>query len=747
MCPVLERFRSKAEAETAEGDWRLASYSWSMLWTLAGEFSWGDGSPQTWGALSRAARCILEADGTPLQAMSLARMSLFGFAESGWFTGTGPEEMAAFSRHVLDEVQFARDTFDSARDKSGGNEPGGLGDDEDAGAEPPEVKDLVASIVALASYRPSRDSENDARANDEADRTLFAAEAAPEGSGGGRRPDGAEGGKVGASDGRPSALATGHPDAVMVIDALAGHPAGGAPLGPRPHRYTGLRATEGSGASVAVPVSAEGAAIVPVSPESSAAVPFSHEAPSASGEPGAPSEEIARLRVGAGEGSPEELAIMARLGAALAQTGRDGDEAAALLGRSARKLSEALGPDHPSAVDAWTRWADFLCGSLCPGAGLERLLPPLDPPREVDLREALSFCIRRAMAAGETGKPALEARLRLAAVLFASGRLEDALELRLAALTAARRDPGPDSPLALSAGFAAAESLAAAGDLAAARKVYKEISLVYALTLGSEHPVTAGATSFMGAAEEASGDPEMALCLYAASSRALAALGGAHKADVLTLRMRMAGILAELGDPGMAALHYSMAASGWAAFRGEGNPRQLASVELEARARLAAGNAGYAAGILGPVAEARERALAAPEPPSPGGHPGHGRPDGRAELASTLALLAEAVLADGEDPGEAQAALARELELREALTGPDSPEALDAVFRLARAVEACGDVAEALALHLRALEGRKSVLGLRHPDTERSAAAVSGLRTPSARRRAARDRQRPRTGQ
>jgi tetratricopeptide (TPR) repeat protein len=316
------------------------------------------------------------------------------------------------------------------------------------------------------------------------------------------------------------------------------------------------------------------------------------------------------------------------------------------------------------------------------------------------------------------------ARLRLASVLHAMGRFREARDMRRELLAEAEKAPGPDAPFTLSVRSALAESVAALDPVQGA-SLHDSVLLARLQALGDGHPDTVRSYSLMGEALHAAGDTGGALAGWVCASRLLSAMGGPYAADAAALRMRMAGIFEDGGDPELASWQFREAAELWSGLYGRGSARAVAAMEHQAKSLLALGRAGEAAGVLARAAEASDSQEAA------GVRPGRRVPQGgasaRERLAPELKLLARIILDGGGDPEEALSVLLCELGLREAISGPASPETLDALFRLACAREACGQGEDALAAHRAALQERERVLGPAHPDTELSRAAVARL--------------------
>jgi tetratricopeptide (TPR) repeat protein len=714
----------------------------------------------------------------------MADVAMDGFARAVWDSGDDDGSLRAVMGIIRDEVGFAQDTFDSGmsmlEEMDGGGWPEGMGDAGDGGDSPGAVTSRILyggaledEIEAWAMARATEDPGGGSRGDGsrQAQGELPAA-GRPDGSPSGaeRTSDVASGTQL--SRAGASGTAGGH------AAASAGRP-GGTDFGSRPSgalrgELRRIRVRRGNGhedtleaeCRLAEALAGEGSHAGALrhlrramegfmrlqGPEGPGTLRVKRLLPDAlllAGEAAEAAsmlrEELREVREGAGEGSPEELRAMSRLGGALARTGVDGAEAGDLLGRPARLLGDLLGPGHPAVLAARALWTDFLTGSLDPGLGLERALEPADPARKIDLEEVLRFCGTQAAGPGDgaggnfggTPDPArvYGERTRKASVLHALGRHGEARAVLEEMLGEAGRTLGPRHPFVLSAMCASAGALAGLDPQASVAEHDRVLQARMELS-GDGHPDTAGSYAHLGRALLAAGDPDGALAAWVYAFRALEALGGPYLADAAAIRMRTGRIFMEGGDPDLAFRQYGRAGALWSDLRGPGCPGALEAMEQEARALLACGRAGDGAAVLCRAAFERDAAARPEGRPGSGngrGAESPGNPGGpessasRRETAGMLARLAETVLVCGGEPREARAVVAHELELWEAVSGEGSPEALDALYRLARAWEACGCREEARELHGKALQGREKALGSGHPDTEKSRAAFEEL--------------------
>ncbi|MDR1313001.1 MAG: hypothetical protein LBQ12_04715, partial [Deltaproteobacteria bacterium] len=98
-------------------------------------------------------------------------------------------------------------------------------------------------------------------------------------------------------------------------------------------------------------------------------------------------------------------------------------------------------------------------------------------------------------------------------------------------------------------------------------------------------------------------------------------------------------------------------------------------------------------------------------------------------LARALRAEGNALVKDGgpEDSRAAISSFEREVSVRSRLEGLESRKTLEAMFRLALAMEKVGRDKHAMALHVKVLEARRRVMGNKAPETGQSREAVEAL--------------------
>ncbi|MDR1040580.1 MAG: tetratricopeptide repeat protein [Deltaproteobacteria bacterium] len=425
-------------------------------------------------------------------------------------------------------------------------------------------------------------------------------------------------------------------------------------------------------------------------------------------------ETVALRSKALGPGSREALSALSLLGEALALAGGEREARESLSG-AAEELGGLLGEGHPHTLAARVRLADFLKGDSGPGLGLDRWP---EPPARDDLETALEIyrgiMEARAAATGPNSPGTLGAGGKTADLLHALGREDEARRTREAVLAAATASYGEGHPLALSALEDFAESLSAS-DPGGAAYLHSRVLEGRARALGPGHPETIGSLARIGEAFLGTGDADGGLAMLLSAAEALEERGARNLGDAAALRARAAEVLMDGGDAEAAARLFAKAGPAWSRIRGAADARVLRAQELEGQAWLRAGDFGRAG-------EAYRRLLAeldaAPEGAAPGG---------AGALASALGGLGTATLREG-GPEEARRLFAREIAVREGISEADDPATLQAVYHLAQAAQACGDLVEALALHRKALDGRERVLGPEDAETLLSRAAVNRLK-------------------
>jgi tetratricopeptide (TPR) repeat protein len=305
----------------------------------------------------------------------------------------------------------------------------------------------------------------------------------------------------------------------------------------------------------------------------------------------------------------------------------------------------------------------------------------------------------------------LTASVHCSEVAFELNLRETARRLRASAFLAGEEELDPYHPIMLRimAGFSES-GLWEGATLDDVSKMARFAAEGMREVLGFRSRETLRATGRLAAMVRRQGKSLYAMSLMAEVLEVLEAAGGSGDPsgrDAKSLRVSIAEALCETGDAASAPLVIGPA----------GTPGPEWGKECAVRALRVLGLSSQRSGDA-PGAERHLRRALEIHGPAPGDS---------AAYAVSLGVLGLHLLSEGGDPREARALFEEEAEVRTRLSGPESAGALTALFHSAQAASAGGEQEEALDLHRKVLESRKRKLGLFHPDTERSGEAVRRL--------------------
>ena len=318
------------------------------------------------------------------------------------------------------------------------------------------------------------------------------------------------------------------------------------------------------------------------------------------------------------------------------------------------------------------------------------------------------------LGAGWEGELAT-ARNNEAALLFARGRLDEAISAFHDVLSARKRLLGADDPLTLSSLNNLGVALKDAGRLDEAAGALEAALASRRRVLGAAHRDILTSMLNLASLRRAQGRLAEAEELLRGELAAQEAAGGEFSKEALTSLASLASLLLQMGRAEEAASAARRAYAGRRRTLGAEHSDTLASAEALALSLAAGGGGGgeeevkERLALLREAFEGQRRALGARHERTltaqgnlAAGLAEHSRRGG----AGAGALLAEAhALAEGAEAGWREA------------KGAADPSALSALFSLANLAFARGDAPAALAALGRVLDGRRAALGQRHADT------------------------------
>ena len=336
--------------------------------------------------------------------------------------------------------------------------------------------------------------------------------------------------------------------------------------------------------------------------------------------------------------------------------------------------------------------------------------------RELTVREVLDIGAAR-LESRYSSQPLVEASLRhtLGLTYLNLGVFDTAAEQFRRAAESRRRTSGAndsDAIDSLSGEFAAVQ---AAGRLAEAEPLAREVLERYDRTKGREHSDSIGAVNNLAVLLANRGDYPRAEAMFRDAVRRYDETLGAGSFESLNARHSLAMVLwldrrLDKAEPEARAVLTARRAS-----PGPDDPETIKTADLLSSILLDAGRGAEAEPLLREVAKRSARVLGPDHPQS-------------INYANNLATLLDI---NGE-AAEAEALFRDALARYERTVGADHPDAITARENLALSLRDKGDKAGAAALLRDVLQRRRRVLGPEHPDTRRTAELVAALSTDGA---------------
>ncbi|MGN9911821.1 FxSxx-COOH system tetratricopeptide repeat protein [Phytohabitans sp. LJ34] len=286
-------------------------------------------------------------------------------------------------------------------------------------------------------------------------------------------------------------------------------------------------------------------------------------------------EVLAEQRALLGPADPDALGTACALGADLRALGRYA-AAATLDGETYAASLESLGAEHPATLLAahglaasYRAAGEFRAARVHDERGYElrgRLLGESHPLTLAsggslgrDLREAGDYTgsvallrlIRRALEEtfGSNALPALVASANLGVSLRCAGHADLAAPFLDEAYEGLNEQLGPANPATLSCRLSRAVNLLALGHAGSAVTELTQVHLAYESSLGPRHPYALASLNNRGVASRASGDTALARSLLDEANIGMRDVLGPDHPHALAVRLNLAALHAEGGQP------------------------------------------------------------------------------------------------------------------------------------------------------------------------------------------------------